>query len=142
MTRQMRLLSAAEVSLAQKSKDLQHMARYDALTGLANRTLFLEQASAALARMGGLASSSRCDARSRPLQDRQRPLGHPAGDALLQEVARRLQATLRQTDCVARLGGDEFAILQIGGENPNFLARGSENVQLNDPPCLFPPLPQ
>ena len=51
MTRQMRLLSESEVSLAQKSKDLEHMARYDALTGLANRTLFLEQASAALARM-------------------------------------------------------------------------------------------
>lgn len=119
MTRQMRLLSESEVSLAQKSKDLEHMARYDALTGLANRTLFLEQASAALARMRRLGeqfSLLMLDLdRFKTVND---SLGHPAGDALLQEVARRLQASLRQTDCVARLGGDEFAILQIGGENP------------------------
>ena len=39
-------------------------------------------------------------------------LGHPAGDQLLVEVARRLKSSLRDTDVVARLGGDEFAIIQ------------------------------
>ena len=39
-------------------------------------------------------------------------LGHPAGDKLLVEVARRLKSSLRDTDMVARLGGDEFAIIQ------------------------------
>ena len=41
-------------------------------------------------------------------------LGHPAGDALLKSVAKRLRAILRGPDVVARLGGDEFAIIQSG----------------------------
>ena len=43
-------------------------------------------------------------------------LGHSAGDALLIELARRLQAFVRPTDLIARLGGDEFAILDRGHE--------------------------
>jgi diguanylate cyclase (GGDEF)-like protein len=45
-------------------------------------------------------------------------LGHPVGDALLQEVARRLQNGLRDGDLVARLGGDEFAIIQLNIQRP------------------------
>jgi diguanylate cyclase (GGDEF)-like protein len=44
-------------------------------------------------------------------------LGHPAGDQLLVEVARRLKSSLRDTDVVARLGGDEFAIIQENEKN-------------------------
>jgi diguanylate cyclase (GGDEF)-like protein len=44
-------------------------------------------------------------------------LGHAAGDALLVEVGRRLQSTIRETDLLARLGGDEFAIIQEGGQS-------------------------
>ena len=40
-------------------------------------------------------------------------LGHPAGDALLQETAARLKDLLRETDVLARLGGDEFVIIQV-----------------------------
>src|SRR3981189_619660 len=42
-------------------------------------------------------------------------LGHPAGDALLKEMAQGVRSSLRETDVLARLGGDEFAILQSGG---------------------------
>ncbi|MFX8840726.1 GGDEF domain-containing protein, partial [Acinetobacter baumannii] len=41
-------------------------------------------------------------------------LGHPIGDALLSEVARRLGECVTEHDTVARLGGDEFAIVQTG----------------------------
>ena len=45
-------------------------------------------------------------------------LGHPVGDLLLQEVARRIKACVRENDVVARLGGDEFAILQLDVSDP------------------------
>jgi diguanylate cyclase (GGDEF)-like protein len=58
----------------------------------------------------------------KPINDK---FGHKAGDAVLLEVARRLQSVTRETDTVARIGGDEFVILQSDarGENTaNFLA--------------------
>jgi diguanylate cyclase (GGDEF)-like protein len=100
---------------AQKSveTELERMARYDALTGLANRTLFMEKASEAVARMrrlGETFSILMLDLdRFKAVND---TLGHPAGDTLLKEVARRLQKVTREVDCVGRLGGDEFAVLQ------------------------------
>jgi diguanylate cyclase (GGDEF)-like protein len=93
--------------------ELEHRARYDALTGLANRSLLMEKVGAALAhlqRNGEQFSILMLDLdRFKTVND---SLGHPAGDALLKEVGRRLQKVTRAVDCVARLGGDEFAVLQ------------------------------
>jgi len=93
--------------------ELERLARHDALTGLAQRSLFTEKAGAALARMGrdGEAFSVlMLDLdRFKTVND---SFGHPAGDALLREIARRLLNTTREVDCVARFGGDEFAVLQ------------------------------
>jgi diguanylate cyclase (GGDEF)-like protein len=92
---------------------LHHIAFHDVLTDLANRHCFEQQLAVAV-------ESSRLDAAVRfavLLLDLDRfkvvndSLGYLAGNNMLQEVARRLRATLRPADLVARLGGDEFAVL-------------------------------
>jgi diguanylate cyclase (GGDEF)-like protein len=92
------------------------MARHDLLTGLPNRANFmekLEEAGARLRRRHETFTVFMLDLdRFKNVND---SLGHPAGDALLREIADRLKKALRETDLVARLGGDEFAIIQ-GGE--------------------------
>jgi diguanylate cyclase (GGDEF)-like protein len=91
------------------------MAHHDLLTGLPNRTFFMEkieEAGARLRRRGEAFTVFMLDLdRFKDVND---SLGHPAGDALLKEMAQRLRASLRETDVLARLGGDEFAILQSG----------------------------
>jgi diguanylate cyclase (GGDEF)-like protein len=98
--------------------ELAHMARYDPLTGLANRAVFLAQTNAALARgrrPGGRFSLLMLDLdQFKAVND---SLGHAAGDALLQTVAQRLRQIVPDADHVARFGGDEFALLQIVGKD-------------------------
>lgn len=93
--------------------DLAHLAKRDALTGLPNRLLLRErfqETSFAAARSGSHIAVHFIDLDGfKPVNDTH---GHPAGDAVLKEVARRLEATVRTTDTVARLGGDEFVVLQ------------------------------
>ncbi|WP_043339974.1 bifunctional diguanylate cyclase/phosphodiesterase [Belnapia moabensis] len=95
-----------------------HLARHDALTGLPNRMLFRERLEGALTRVrrGGRCAILYLDLdRFKEVND---TLGHPLGDALLQTVATRLNAELRECDTLARLGGDEFAIVQTDIEHP------------------------
>ena len=105
-----------------------YMAHHDALTGLPNRVKLGERLDAALAQAGrGIGSAVLCldlD-RFKSVND---TLGHPVGDALLQLVAERLGACVREVDTVARLGGDEFAVLQAGAACAEDVARLAERI--------------
>ncbi|MEV6299123.1 GGDEF domain-containing protein [Actinoplanes sp. NPDC051861] len=85
-------------------------ARRDGLTGLAGRALFHERLQDYLteSRAGEVALLFVDLDRFKQVND---TLGHDAGDLLLLEVARRLQAVVRSTDMAGRLGGDEFAVV-------------------------------
>ncbi|MDT4988660.1 MAG: hypothetical protein QOI74_2754, partial [Micromonosporaceae bacterium] len=89
-----------------------HDAMHDALTGLANRTLLADRVSLAMAagrRHGTHVGLILIDLDG--FKEVNDTLGHKFGDLVLQKVAARLNATIRDGDTVARLGGDEFAIL-------------------------------
>ncbi|QQZ40045.1 EAL domain-containing protein [Pseudomonas sp. SK3(2021)] len=106
------ILDITERKLAEEKMAL--MARTDSLTGLANRATLIErlhQAFAAARRGASPFAMFYLDLdHFKRIND---TLGHPIGDLLLQEVARRIKACTRENDVVARLGGDEFAILQL-----------------------------
>ena len=91
---------------------LKHQAGHDPLTELPNRTLLLDRAAQAFASMavqGSVVGLFVLDLdRFKEVND---TLGHPAGDKLLQVIARRLVGAVRPGDLVARLGGDEFAVV-------------------------------
>jgi diguanylate cyclase (GGDEF)-like protein len=103
---------------------LRHQAMHDALTGLPNRTLFLDRAENALrlaGRTGVWPGVFYLDLDGfKPVND---TYGHEAGDVLLQAFAERLRGCLRSADTAARLGGDEFAVLVNGPIDADGVAR-------------------
>jgi diguanylate cyclase (GGDEF)-like protein/PAS domain S-box-containing protein len=102
----------AEAALLSQAALNEHQAQHDALTGLANRTLFH-------ARVASVVNPRRrTDARAAAVvvdldgfKEINDSLGHAAGDELLVVISGRLESALRTSDTVARLGGDEFGIL-------------------------------
>jgi diguanylate cyclase (GGDEF)-like protein/PAS domain S-box-containing protein len=99
----------------QDEQKVLELARFDSLTGLPNRNMFLGELDRAIAR------ARRHDTpfalcfidldRFKTIND---TLGHDAGDSLLKTMATRLRGALRENDLVARLGGDEFVVLLEG----------------------------
>jgi diguanylate cyclase (GGDEF)-like protein len=89
--------------------DLEREAFYDSLTGLANRSLFINRVDKALRTRSHSVFVLFVDIDDfKTIND---TLGHQVGDEVLSEVAKRLQRCLRDGDTAARLGGDEFAVL-------------------------------
>jgi len=96
-----------------------HLAKFDVLTGLANRTQFHERINALLAsvhdRDNHLAIHLIDLDRFKTIND---TLGHPLGDKLLKAVAGRLSTVIGPGDMITRFGGDEFIVLQTKTERP------------------------
>jgi diguanylate cyclase (GGDEF)-like protein len=109
------LLRRVTARLRGQVEQIEKLALYDALTGLANRRLFrdrVEQALLSSKRESGGFSLMLLDLdRFKEIND---TLGHQTGDAVLEELSVRLRTVARATDTVARLGGDEFALVLLG----------------------------
>ncbi len=93
------------------TREIEHVAYHDALTGLPNRPLFLDRLIVALAqgaRHGYKVAVFFLDVDH--FKDINDTLGHSYGDALLKELADRIRRCVRAGDTVARFGGDEFTI--------------------------------
>ncbi len=103
---------ATAIERKRSQERLQYVARFDQLTDLPNRELFQDRLQSALA----LARRDKSQLallyidldKFKPVNDN---FGHVTGDLLLNQVARRITACVRESDTVARLGGDEFVVL-------------------------------
>jgi len=100
---------------AREFEKLAHAATHDSLTDLPNRGLFLDRLNQALrhaARRGEQVTLAILDIDR--FRDSNSRYGHLGGDAVLQAIAARGKACVREADTVARIGGDEFAIILVG----------------------------
>ncbi len=113
----------------QMEERIRRMASHDNLTGLPNRGLLMDRLQVAMAqvrRQGGTFALLFVDLdQFKPVNDN---YGHEAGDKLLQQVAKRMLATVRASDTVARVGGDEFAVLLINVEDEDSVTRACEHL--------------
>ena len=114
-------LEQKTVELKQSQQKLEHMAYTDSLTGLPNRRMFTEHFRRLLAlkrRQRGAFALLLMDFDDfKSIND---TYGHDAGDAVLKEMAVRMSAVVRESDCLARLGGDEYGLLL--GQSPDIEA--------------------
>jgi diguanylate cyclase (GGDEF)-like protein/PAS domain S-box-containing protein len=108
----------------QAERQVVQLARYDSLTGLPNRRMFMTELERALARAqrsGGVFAVFFMDLdRFKTVND---SLGHAAGDELLKVTATRLRGLMRDSDMLARLGGDEFVLLIDGCSDSGALCK-------------------
>ncbi len=122
-------LVEANKKLSEQSKELADLATTDHLTGLRNRRHFTQKLEAAL--WGHRKSDTDFSVVFLDVDGFKRvndSFGHETGDLVLQELARILESSVRETDVVARWGGEEFAVLLAGA---NAEAAGAIAEKLN-----------
>jgi len=107
------VLMFSDIKTRKAAEDrLKHMANFDTLTGIANRSLFQSRLHRAIAR--AQRHDKECAIlfidlnKFKPVNDH---YGHEIGDGLLVQVAQRLKTLMREIDTVARIGGDEFVVV-------------------------------
>lgn len=128
--RNSKLICEQMEALEHAGVQLQHEASHDALTGLANRSLFYQRLMHAIdhARdesMGVTVFYVDLD-HFKPVNDQ---YGHSTGDSLLQIITARLLESVRTTDTVARLGGDEFALVLLGISSTEQIDKLRSNIE-------------
>jgi diguanylate cyclase (GGDEF)-like protein/PAS domain S-box-containing protein len=134
--RDMSVRNKAEAQLIENQHRLDHMAHHDQLTGLPNRHYlhaFLPEAIATAKSTGTMLGVVFLDLdRFKHINDTR---GHEIGDKLLQEVARRVRACVRDSDVVIRMGGDEFVIVLRNVKSHDEISHGAERIvaTLNKP---------
>jgi diguanylate cyclase (GGDEF)-like protein/PAS domain S-box-containing protein len=120
-----------DVTIAhQRTVHLEHEVNHDPLTGLANRNLLwdrLEQALHLAQRQKSLVATVLVDLNDfKAVND---TFGHEAGDVVLKVIARRLQASVRDSDTVARMSGDEFVLVLVNQPSLRFTLRMVERLR-------------
>ncbi|MEW6024930.1 MAG: EAL domain-containing protein [Pseudomonadota bacterium] len=114
----------------QRTAHLEHEVNHDALTGLANRNLLWDRLGQALhlaQRQKSLVAVVLIDLNNfKGINDTH---GHEAGDVVLKLVAKRLQASVRDSDTVARLSGDEFVLVLANQPSLRFTLRMIERLR-------------
>ena len=122
-------LKRAETAFAAKQSEVTRLALHDPLTGLANRRYLHMQLEGCIARASrdqGRFALLMLDLDGfKPINDRH---GHGAGDAVLIEVSRRLNAQVRKGDIAARLGGDEFVLVLNQSQTSEVPARAAARL--------------
>lgn len=122
--------SLSDISELKKAQiQMENLAFYDPLTGLSNRRLFknrLEKSVKSVQRTNTSIALLFLDLdQFKRIND---SLGHDMGDALLKEIARRLELNVRENDTVSRIGGDEFTILLTDINNTNDVRIVAEKI--------------
>jgi len=120
----------SDVTAQRRSADkINHMARFDTLTGLPNRLQVNETMGEAMAeadRWRGKCAFMMIDLdRFKAVND---TLGHPIGDRLLTRVAERLKSMMDGRNLCGRLGGDEFGVVVFDASDHNKLERLAKNI--------------
>jgi diguanylate cyclase (GGDEF)-like protein len=120
----------------QQERQVVHMARHDALSGLPNRVRFHERMEDAIASLGRGQQFALHYLDLDHFKEVNDSLGHSVGDGLLKVVADRLRDAVRAADTVARLGGDEFAVLQLGINQPqDAMELADRLIEIISQPC-------